>query len=38
VKLENFITQTAALIDSASSAANTDIVKVVVSSITTYIQ
>ena len=38
VKVQNFITQTAALIDGASSAANTDIVKAVVSSITTPIQ
>jgi len=38
VKVQNFITQTAALIDGASSAANTDIVKAVVSSITTSIQ
>jgi len=38
VKVQNFITQTAALIDGASSAANTDIVKVIVSSITTSIQ
>ncbi|MEG4630834.1 SBBP repeat-containing protein [Microcoleus sp. AR_TQ3_B6] len=38
VKVQNFITQTAALIDGASSAANTDIVKYVVSSLTTFIQ
>jgi hypothetical protein len=38
VKVQKFITQTAALIDSASSAVNTDIVKAVVSSITTSIQ
>ncbi len=38
VKVQNFITQTAALIDGASSAANTDIVKAVVSSITDPIQ
>ena len=38
VKVQNFITQTAALIDGASSAANTDIVKAVVSSITNQIQ
>ena len=31
VKVQNFITKTAALIDGASSAANTDIVKVIVS-------
>ncbi|MEP6580423.1 FG-GAP-like repeat-containing protein [Microcoleus vaginatus GB2-A3] len=38
VKVQNFITQTSALIDGASSAANTDIVKAVVSSITAQIQ
>ncbi|MEG4009742.1 FG-GAP-like repeat-containing protein [Microcoleus sp. Pol11C1] len=38
VKVQNFITQTSALIDGASSAVNTDIVKAVVSSITTQIQ
>ncbi|TAF47116.1 MAG: hypothetical protein EAZ68_02375 [Oscillatoriales cyanobacterium] len=38
VKVQNFITQTAALIDGASSAANTNIVKAVVSSITNQIQ
>jgi subtilisin family serine protease/Ca2+-binding RTX toxin-like protein len=38
VKVQNSITQTAALIDGASSAANTDIVKAVVSSITNQIQ
>ena len=38
VKVQNFITQTSALIDGASSAANTDIVKAVVSSITNPIQ
>ncbi|MEG4208912.1 Calx-beta domain-containing protein [Microcoleus sp. S13_B4] len=38
VKVQNFITQTAALIDGASSAVNTDIVKAVVSSITAQIQ
>lgn len=38
VKVQNFITQTAALIDGVSSAANTDIVKVVVSSITASIE
>jgi subtilisin family serine protease len=38
VKVQNFITQTAALIDGASGAANTDIVKAVVSSITNPIQ
>ncbi|MEG4634679.1 FG-GAP-like repeat-containing protein [Microcoleus sp. AR_TQ3_B6] len=38
VKVQNFITQTAALIDGASSAANHDIVKAVVSSITNQIQ
>jgi hypothetical protein len=38
VKVQNFITQTAALIDGVSSAANTDIVNAVVSSITTPIQ
>ncbi|WP_333226520.1 S8 family serine peptidase, partial [Microcoleus sp. BR0-C5] len=38
VKVQNFITQTSALIDGASSAANTDIVKAVVSAITTSIQ
>jgi subtilisin family serine protease len=38
VKVQNFITQTSALIDGASRAANTDIVKAVVSSITDPIQ
>ncbi|NJS11979.1 MAG: hypothetical protein HC789_17185 [Microcoleus sp. CSU_2_2] len=38
VKVQNFITQTAAAIDGASSASNTDIVKAVVSSITSRIQ
>jgi Ca2+-binding RTX toxin-like protein len=38
VKVQNFITQTSALIDGASTAANTDIVKAVVSSITNPIQ
>ncbi|MEZ2284990.1 FG-GAP-like repeat-containing protein, partial [Microcoleus sp.] len=38
VKVQNFITQTTALIDGASSAANTNIVKAVVSSITNQIQ
>jgi hypothetical protein len=38
VKVQNFITKTAALIDGVSSAANTDIVKAVVSSITASIQ
>ncbi len=38
VKVQNFITQTSALINGASSAANTDIVKAVVSSITNSIQ
>ncbi|MEG4583252.1 FG-GAP-like repeat-containing protein, partial [Microcoleus sp. MON1_C5] len=38
VKVQNFITQTSALIDGASSAANSDIVKAVVSSITAQIQ
>jgi hypothetical protein len=38
VKVQKFITQTAALIDGVSSAANTDIVNAVVSSITTPIQ
>ncbi|MEG4521442.1 DUF4347 domain-containing protein [Microcoleus sp. C2D2] len=38
VKVQNFITQTAALIDGASSAASHDIVKAVVSSITNQIQ
>ncbi|MEG4092051.1 FG-GAP-like repeat-containing protein, partial [Microcoleus sp. Pol12B4] len=38
VKVQNFITQTSALIDGASSAVNTDIVKAVVSSITNQIQ
>ncbi|MEG3922122.1 FG-GAP-like repeat-containing protein, partial [Microcoleus sp. T3_A4] len=38
VKVQNFITQTSALIDGASSAVNTDIVKAVVSSITAQIQ
>ncbi|MEZ2232093.1 SBBP repeat-containing protein [Microcoleus sp.] len=38
VKVQNFITQTSALIDGASSAATKDIVKAVVSSITTPIQ
>ncbi|MEG4231900.1 Calx-beta domain-containing protein [Microcoleus sp. Pol11C3] len=38
VKVQNFITQTSALIDGASSAANKDIVKAVVSSITNQIQ
>ncbi|MEG4012815.1 MULTISPECIES: FG-GAP-like repeat-containing protein, partial [unclassified Microcoleus] len=38
VKVQNFITQTSALIDGASSAVNTDIVKAVVSSITDRIQ
>ncbi|MEG4503927.1 S8 family serine peptidase, partial [Microcoleus sp. F6_B4] len=38
VKVQNFITQTSALIDGASSAANNDIVKAVVSSITAQIQ
>lgn len=38
VKVQNFITQTAALIDGASSAANTDIVKAVVSSMGDRIQ
>ena len=38
VKVQNFITQTSALIDGASRAANTDIVKAVVSSITNQIQ
>jgi hypothetical protein len=38
VKVQNFITQTSALINGASSAANTDIVKAVVSSITNQIQ
>jgi len=38
VKVQNFITQTSALIDGASSVANTDIVKAVVSSITNPIQ
>ncbi|MEG4391875.1 DUF4347 domain-containing protein [Microcoleus sp. BROC3] len=38
VKVQNFITQTSALIDGASSALNTDIVKAVVSSMTAQIQ
>ncbi|MEG4797592.1 hypothetical protein QUA69_21155 [Microcoleus sp. LAD1_D1] len=38
VKVQNFITQTAALIDGASSAATKDIVKAVVSSITSRVQ
>jgi hypothetical protein len=38
VKVQNFITQTAALIDGASSAASYDLVKAVVSSITNQIQ
>jgi len=38
VQVQNFITQTSALIDGASRAANTDIVKAVVSSITDPIQ
>ncbi|MEG4991383.1 Calx-beta domain-containing protein, partial [Microcoleus sp. B4-D1] len=38
VKVQNFITQTSGLIDGASSAANNDIVKAVVSSITNQIQ
>jgi len=38
VKVQNFITQTAALIDGTSSAASQDIVKAVVSSITNQIQ
>ncbi|MEG5064598.1 FG-GAP-like repeat-containing protein [Microcoleus sp. B3-A4] len=38
VKVQNFITQTSALIDGASSAANSDLVKAVVSSITAQIQ
>ncbi|MEG4228536.1 FG-GAP-like repeat-containing protein [Microcoleus sp. N9_B2] len=38
VKVQNFITQTSALIDGASSAVNTDIVKAVVSSITNQIE
>ncbi|MEZ2318961.1 MAG: S8 family serine peptidase [Microcoleus sp.] len=38
VKVQNFITQTSALIDGGSSAATKDIVKAVVSSITTPIQ
>ncbi|MEG4302981.1 FG-GAP-like repeat-containing protein, partial [Microcoleus sp. D3_18a_C4] len=38
VKVQNFITQASALIDGASSAVNTDIVKAVVSSITAQIQ
>jgi hypothetical protein len=38
VKVQNFITQTAALIDGASSAASHDLVKAVVSSITNQIQ
>ncbi|MEG4082532.1 FG-GAP-like repeat-containing protein, partial [Microcoleus sp. POL10_C6] len=38
VKVQNFITQTSGLIDGASSAANNDIVKAVVSSITAQIQ
>ncbi|MCU0544335.1 MAG: S8 family serine peptidase [Oscillatoriaceae cyanobacterium Prado104] len=38
VKVQNFITQTAALIDGASNAANTDIVKAVVSSMGDRIQ
>ena len=38
VKVQNFITQTAGLIDGASSAASHDIVKAVVSSITNQIQ
>ncbi|MEG5187567.1 Calx-beta domain-containing protein, partial [Microcoleus sp. B4-C3] len=38
VKVQNFITQTAALIDGASSAASHDIVKAVVSSITAQIE
>ncbi|MEG3997409.1 MULTISPECIES: FG-GAP-like repeat-containing protein [unclassified Microcoleus] len=38
VKVQNFITQTSGLIDGASSAVNTDIVKAVVSSITNQIQ
>ncbi|MEG3970225.1 DUF4347 domain-containing protein [Microcoleus sp. T2B6] len=38
VKVQNFITQTSGLIDGASSAVNTDIVKAVVSSITAQIQ
>ena len=38
VKVQNFITQTSALINGASSAVNTDIVKAVVSSITNQIQ
>jgi Domain of unknown function (DUF4347)/FG-GAP-like repeat/RTX calcium-binding nonapeptide repeat (4 copies)/Calx-beta domain len=38
VKVQNVITQTVALIDGASSAANTDLVKAVVGSITNQIQ
>ncbi|MEG4918799.1 Calx-beta domain-containing protein, partial [Microcoleus sp. B7-D4] len=38
VKVQNFITQTSALMDGASSVVNTDIVKAVVSSITAQIQ
>ncbi|MGB7891737.1 MAG: Calx-beta domain-containing protein, partial [Microcoleus sp.] len=38
VKVQNFITQTSALIDGASSAASHDLVKAVVSSITNQIQ
>jgi hypothetical protein len=38
VKVQNFITQTSALIDGASSAATKDLVKAVVSSITNQIQ
>ncbi|MEG3893562.1 Calx-beta domain-containing protein [Microcoleus sp. MON2_D6] len=38
VKVQNFITQTSGLIDGASSAANNDIVKAVVSSITAQIE
>jgi hypothetical protein len=38
VKVQNFITQTAALIDGASSAAMKDLVKAVVGSITNQIQ
>jgi len=38
VKVQNFITQTSALIDGASSAASHDLVKAVVSSITVQIQ
>ncbi|MEG5032967.1 FG-GAP-like repeat-containing protein, partial [Microcoleus sp. AT3-D2] len=38
VKVQNFITQTSGLIDGASSAVNTDIVKAVVSSITNQIE